>query len=234
MVPVGNDREHRRGGDSAPAPAMSASVMRRPPRRVRPLRQPRHMFPQALPRRSRATPAVRALAKQMGIALETVKGTGPHGRITADDVHAAAAAGTPTVRSRCLPTRTAPEATAPCPATGNAPAAPSWTAAQTPAHAPLALDRTAARFSFVAECDHRAVRAPRVHQGAHRGRWREAHAARADVPRAARGAEAVPAAQRPARRQEEEIVLKHEFHLGCATNTEERAHGADPSITPTA
>jgi pyruvate dehydrogenase E2 component (dihydrolipoyllysine-residue acetyltransferase) len=38
-----------------------------------------------------ATPAVRALAKQMGIDLASVKGTGPGGRITKEDVETAAA-----------------------------------------------------------------------------------------------------------------------------------------------
>ena len=37
-----------------------------------------------------ATPAVRVLAKQMGIDLASVKGTGPGGRITKDDVETAA------------------------------------------------------------------------------------------------------------------------------------------------
>src|SRR5262249_6492319 len=37
-----------------------------------------------------ATPAVRALAKELGVALESVRGSGPGGRLTADDVRAAA------------------------------------------------------------------------------------------------------------------------------------------------
>ena len=37
-----------------------------------------------------ATPAVRVLAKQMGIDLASVKGTGPGGRITKEDVETAA------------------------------------------------------------------------------------------------------------------------------------------------
>ncbi|MEU2202288.1 dihydrolipoamide acetyltransferase family protein [Isoptericola sp. NPDC019482] len=39
--------------------------------------------------RPRSTPVVRALARQRGIDLATVTGTGPHGRITRDDVEAA-------------------------------------------------------------------------------------------------------------------------------------------------
>src|SRR4029077_4236931 len=41
-------------------------------------------------RPGQATPAVRALAKQMGIDLASVKGTGPGGRITKEDVETAA------------------------------------------------------------------------------------------------------------------------------------------------
>ncbi|HWV78893.1 MAG TPA: dihydrolipoamide acetyltransferase family protein, partial [Isoptericola sp.] len=39
--------------------------------------------------RPRSTPVVRALARQRGIDLATITGTGPHGRITRDDVEAA-------------------------------------------------------------------------------------------------------------------------------------------------
>ena len=48
--------------------------------------------PASAPSRVEATPAVRALAKQMGVTLERVTGTGPDGRISMDDVRAAAAA----------------------------------------------------------------------------------------------------------------------------------------------
>ncbi len=42
-----------------------------------------------------ATPAVRALAKRLGVDLSGVSGTGPDGRVTREDVEAAAAAGRP-------------------------------------------------------------------------------------------------------------------------------------------
>src|SRR5262245_45155349 len=41
--------------------------------------------------RVEATPAVRALAKELGVALERVTGTGPGGRVLAEDVKSAAA-----------------------------------------------------------------------------------------------------------------------------------------------
>ncbi|WP_165856936.1 dihydrolipoamide acetyltransferase family protein [Marinobacter sp. JSM 1782161] len=41
-------------------------------------------------RHQKATPGVRALAERMGVNLETLKGSGPGGLITSDDVHAKA------------------------------------------------------------------------------------------------------------------------------------------------
>jgi pyruvate/2-oxoglutarate dehydrogenase complex dihydrolipoamide acyltransferase (E2) component len=41
--------------------------------------------------RGRATPLVRRIAQELGVDLDTVQGTGPQGRITEDDVRAAAA-----------------------------------------------------------------------------------------------------------------------------------------------
>jgi pyruvate dehydrogenase E2 component (dihydrolipoamide acetyltransferase) len=46
---------------------------------------------QPAPRTAQATPAVRAVAKELGVDLGTVQGTGPDGRITEDDVRGAGA-----------------------------------------------------------------------------------------------------------------------------------------------
>src|SRR5690242_19424584 len=63
---------HAARGASAPAPARTAGAATAAAARVE------------------ATPAVRALAKELGVALESVAGSGPGGRITADDVRSAA------------------------------------------------------------------------------------------------------------------------------------------------
>src|SRR5262245_23877966 len=55
--------------------------------------------PPAAPTRVEATPAVRALAKELGVTLEQVTGTGPGGRITADDVKAAAVGAKPAAKA---------------------------------------------------------------------------------------------------------------------------------------
>jgi 2-oxoisovalerate dehydrogenase E2 component (dihydrolipoyl transacylase) len=49
--------------------------------------------------RPRSTPVVRALARQRGLDLATITGTGPHGRITRDDVEAASAGTAPSPAS---------------------------------------------------------------------------------------------------------------------------------------
>jgi pyruvate dehydrogenase E2 component (dihydrolipoamide acetyltransferase) len=53
-----------------------------------------------------ATPATRRLARELGVDLQTMRGTGPGGRVTDDDVRAAAAGGR---RSASVAERVAPE-----------------------------------------------------------------------------------------------------------------------------
>jgi 2-oxoisovalerate dehydrogenase E2 component (dihydrolipoyl transacylase) len=61
------------------------------PRRRRRRAQSTQHQTSARPARPRAKPPVRKLAKDLGVDLAAVTGTGPDGRITRDDVHAAAA-----------------------------------------------------------------------------------------------------------------------------------------------
>ena len=56
--------------------------------------------------RPRSTPVVRALARQRGIDLTTITGTGPHGRITREDVEAASSGGTSGAAPAAAPART--------------------------------------------------------------------------------------------------------------------------------
>ncbi|GAB3086572.1 dihydrolipoamide acetyltransferase family protein [Isoptericola nanjingensis] len=62
---------------AAPAPTASANGVASSP------------SPDGRGERPRSTPVVRALARQHGIDLATITGTGPHGRVTRDDVEAA-------------------------------------------------------------------------------------------------------------------------------------------------
>lgn len=225
MVPVGTVIiSIAVAGAAAPAPAMATHGHAAPA--AASASSPVAAAPAAAPAKIEATPAVRALAKQMGIALETVKGTGPHGRITADDVHAAAATPAQPSATQAVPsgtassTHTRPEASAPADASETRQPLRGLRR-KIAEHMRHSLS-TAAQFSFVAECDftellaHRASIKPRT------------DAAGVKLTPLAYVFRALPAAlvQFPLLNaslddEKSEVVLKHEYHLGCATNTEE-------------
>jgi pyruvate/2-oxoglutarate dehydrogenase complex dihydrolipoamide acyltransferase (E2) component len=73
------------GGDGA-APAKEAQ----PRAEEAPQKRAAEATPAGGAQRVRATPLVRRLAQELGVELETVQGTGPQGRLTEDDVRAAA------------------------------------------------------------------------------------------------------------------------------------------------
>ncbi len=113
-------------------------------------------LPAVAPARVQATPAVRQLAKQLGVALEGVAGTGPGGAITADDVKKAASS----AGAKGAPVTAAAPAAAAAPGRA-APASPAGAEERVPLrglrrriaeHMRHSLD-TAAHFTFVAECD---------------------------------------------------------------------------------
>lgn len=157
--------------------------------------------------RVEATPAVRALAKELGVALESVTGTGPGGRITADDVKGAA--GRPAAAT---------------------PSAPSVDEERVPLrglrrkiaeHMRRSLS-TAAQFTFVAECDftalveHRSATAARA-KATNVKLTYLAYLFRA-LPEVLR---AFPLLNSTLDDATHEIVLKKRCHLGLATNTDE-------------
>src|SRR4051794_24457044 len=73
------------GGDGA-APAEKAQ----PRAEEAPQKQAAEEAPAQARQRARATPLVRRLAQELGVELETVKGSGPQGRVTEEDVRSAA------------------------------------------------------------------------------------------------------------------------------------------------
>jgi pyruvate dehydrogenase E2 component (dihydrolipoamide acetyltransferase) len=185
--------------------------------------------------RVQAAPAVRQLAKSLGVALEAIKGSGPGGAITADDVTRAAKGGT------AAATQGAPVAKPATAAAKPAATKPASGAATTPAPAVEGEERvplrglrrviaehmkrsiqTAAHYTFVAECDFTVL-------AAHRARVRAraeaagikltylAYILRA-LPETLREYPALNASLDDARG---EIVLKHAIHLGVATHTRE-------------
>jgi pyruvate/2-oxoglutarate dehydrogenase complex dihydrolipoamide acyltransferase (E2) component len=176
------------------------------------------------PARIEATPAVRALAKELGVVLEKVAGSGPGGRITADDVQQAAA------RGAAAPALATAHAT---PAAAAKPAAAGATP-DVEKRVPLrGLRRkiaehmrrslsTAAQFTFVAECDFTAMVEHRAEAAA------AAERSGAKLTYLAYVFRALPLVLRQFPLLNSslddaagEIVLKGRFHLGLATNTDE-------------
>jgi pyruvate dehydrogenase E2 component (dihydrolipoamide acetyltransferase) len=183
--------------------------------------------------RVQAAPAVRQLAKQLGVTLESVAGSGPGGANTADDVRAAAGGAAPAVAVRTA-TPAAATGTAPAPAAPDGRAPASGVEAAEAGRIPLrglrrriaehmrhSLD-TAAHFTFVAECDMTAV-------VEHRSRLKaKAESAGVKLTYLAYIVKALiePLRQFPflnASLDEArgEIVLKRDLHLGIATSTAE-------------
>jgi len=165
--------------------------------------------------RVEATPAVRALAKELGVALEKVAGSGPGGRITAEDVKAAVGGG------------------AAAAALGTAPAEPAPTSRDETRQPLRGLRRkiaehmrrslsTAAQFTFVAECDFTALVEHRAQHAAAAG------SAGVKLTYLAYVFRALPFVLRQfpllncsLDDAAGEIVLKQRYHLGLATSTDE-------------
>ena len=178
--------------------------------------------PASAPSRVEATPAVRALAKQMGVTLERVTGTGPDGRISMDDVRAAAAPATPSGADAADGSKAnLSGATAPDGSNDTTRVPLRGLRRKIAEHMRHSLS-TAAQFTFVAECDftamveHRAQVTPRA-QAAGIKLTYLAYVFRA-LPLVLRE---FPLLNSSLDDAAHEIVLKKRFHLGLATNTDD-------------
>jgi len=217
------------GSDAGPAPA---AVPTDPPAEASAPDAPAAAPPAAAPgapgRKPKATPATRKLARNLGVDLTTVTGTGPGGRIVDVDVERAAAGSTgePPPTGAPEDTTPAPTAAAPTPA---APA-PSRTVAPPPGEdqrVPLrgirrAVSRSMTRswetvphVNSIHEVDLAALQRLRG----------ELKAAQTPIPVTAFLAKAVARALRqyPSLNAEvdaerEEIVLRHRINLGIAVD----------------
>jgi pyruvate dehydrogenase E2 component (dihydrolipoamide acetyltransferase) len=205
VVPVGSVllRIAIEGGGAAAPAAPTAHAPSAPAAASRPSAPP----PPAAGR-VEATPAVRALAKELGVALESLAGTGASGRITADDVKAAAGgapaaakASTPTADEKRVPLRGLRRKIA--------------------EHMRRSLT-TAAQFTFVAECDFTAMVEHRAQHAAAAERAGIKLTYLAYVFRALPSVlKQFPLLNSSLDDAAGEIVLKQHCHLGLATNTEE-------------
>jgi pyruvate dehydrogenase E2 component (dihydrolipoamide acetyltransferase) len=171
------------------------------------------------PGRVQATPAVRQRAKQLGVALELLAGSGPGGAITAADVERAAAG---------VPAASAAGAAHPPAAAAAPPTSPDEQRvplrglrrriAEAMRHS---LD-TAAHFTFVAECDFTELAADRARRGAEAERAGVKLTYLAYVVKALAGPlRDFPALNASLDDERGEIVLKRRLHVGIATATAE-------------
>jgi len=168
-----------------------------------------------------ATPAVRQLARELGVALERVPATGPGARITAEDVRRAAGSDAPAAAAGAGGLPSAGAATAGA-ALGPEERLPLRGLRRLIAESLRRSLDTAAHFTFVAECDMSAVSS---HLGATRARAQEL-----GVPLTYL-AYVVKALVEPLRRfpllnaslddAAHEVVLKRYYHVGIATATPE-------------
>jgi pyruvate dehydrogenase E2 component (dihydrolipoamide acetyltransferase) len=109
--------EEEGGKGRGQVPPLQETVARHPPPPLVPLRvgagQPAAAATAAAPTRDvgpvAATPATRRLARELGVDLRIVRGTGPGGRVTDDDVRAAPAGGRPPASAQSAAERVAPE-----------------------------------------------------------------------------------------------------------------------------
>lgn len=171
--------------------------------------------------RIQATPAVRQLARQLGVGLDGIAGTGPEGAITADDVRRAAS-----TTGAGSPSGTTAEAS-PTPKSAKTEGANETRVPlrglrrKIAEHMRRSLD-TAAHFTFVAECDMTAVVAHRE--------WLLPRAQKSGVPLTYL-AYVVKALIEPLRSypllnaslddETSEVVIRRDIHMGIATATEE-------------
>lgn len=159
--------------------------------------------------RVQATPAVRQLAKQLGVALDSLTGSGPGGAVIADDVKRATGSGGAAGTGRAAAPPVAGEKRVPL----------RGMRRKIAEHMRHSLS-TAAQFTFVAECDFTALVADRA---ARRARAEAAGVRVTYLPYVVK-ALAEPLRDFPYLNSSlddatREIVLREAFHAGIATAT---------------
>jgi pyruvate dehydrogenase E2 component (dihydrolipoamide acetyltransferase) len=143
--------------DTGAEPSEVRPAARAAPRRERP--EPAPAAGAASGRKALATPAVRAMAREMGVALDAVPGTGPGGRVTKEDLAAARGRKNGHAGNGSGETRAAsPPPSSTAPASRPAPGAedervPLRGLRKRIAENMARSKRTAAHFTFVEQCD---------------------------------------------------------------------------------
>jgi pyruvate dehydrogenase E2 component (dihydrolipoamide acetyltransferase) len=198
------------GADAAPSPSAPA---------FSPTVRPAALEAAGLLRAVEATPAVRSLARELRVDLAQVKGSGPAGRITADDVRGAT--GTPAAEGAVAAAEPTVEPAA-APATTDEERLPLRGLRRRIAEAMTRSHRLVPQFTFVAEADFTAVVEDRER--------RKEEAARAGVKltylayvlRALSGSlRAFPMLNASLDDERQEIVLKEKQNVAIAVATTE-------------
>jgi pyruvate dehydrogenase E2 component (dihydrolipoamide acetyltransferase) len=185
-----------------------------------------------------ATPATRQLARELGVDLRTVPPTGPHGRVTKDDVRGSL--GPKPAAQATAPTPTSPLAAPKAEAPRAAPAFAPQRVASAPASEGPADERiplrgirkkifdgmmrskhTAAHFTFVEECDVTALKALRARL---RPAAEKQGVKLTFLPFFVKACVAAlkknPMLNSAFDEETQEIVVRKRFHIGIASSTE--------------
>jgi pyruvate dehydrogenase E2 component (dihydrolipoamide acetyltransferase) len=172
--------------------------------------------------RVQATPAVRQLAKQLGVSLESIQGTGPGGAISADDVKRAAAnEATPVAAGGAGPAAPAPTTSAPAQA-GPEERVPLKGLRRKIAEHMRRSIATAAHFTFVAECDMTELAAHRASLDVRTKLQNVKLTYLAYVVKAlVASLRQFPMLNATLDDAKAEIVIKRYYHVGIATHTPE-------------
>jgi pyruvate dehydrogenase E2 component (dihydrolipoamide acetyltransferase) len=165
-----------------------------------------------------ATPAVRKLARDLGVDIGAVKGSGPNGRVTAEDVKAATSGASAPARA---PSAATPAARATAPQAGDE-RVPLRGLRKRIAENMALSKRTAAHFTYVEECDVTDLVALRD-RAAVRAEERGAKLTYLPfiVKAVCAGLKKFPMCNATLDEAKQEIVYRKSYHIGIGTATRE-------------
>jgi pyruvate dehydrogenase E2 component (dihydrolipoamide acetyltransferase) len=203
------------GGDAAAATAVEAPAAPAPTAPTPPMAAPAG----GDRKKPLATPATRKLARELGVELAGVDGTGPAGRITKQDVERAASPAAPAPAAAPTPAPTAPvfRPRAIAPGTETTERIPFRGVRKAISQAMVRSKFTAPHFCFVEECDMSEVVALRA---AEKERLRAQGIKLSYLPfiikAVVEGLKAYPIVNSTLDEQRGEIELRHYYHIGLS------------------
>ncbi|MDA2927077.1 2-oxo acid dehydrogenase subunit E2, partial [Acidobacteria bacterium AH-259-G07] len=159
-----------------------------------------------------ATPAVRRLAREMGVELSQVQGSGPRGRVTREDLE----------RFKSAPAEIRPERVKPRPASGEVETIPYRGVRKKIGERLVASKRTAPHFTYVEEVDvTELVRVRKQFQESDKGQKVRLTYLPFLMKAVVRGLKEYPLLNSTLDEEEGVIRLKKYYNIGIATDTPE-------------